>query len=283
MLFNFYTMEKIKCDVCGSHKIVKQDDGFICKKCGTQYTLQQIRQQYKKLKAQAAAAAEAGDSPKQPVAPKQALKTTPVTPPAPSTPSPSVASKSSKTWVKWVVGAIVLVVLAITPMIVWFVYTMNSDNVVTLQNIDQHTAVRSSSSTQVTQATSYDDMDYQIKVPTNYELWEDFKLYFEEYYNVNRADQPIEKASVYLTYGCEIMTDPYSEYKWLGDYIQEVAASQGYELTNNPAVKGMEAKWRWHIHCFFNCTQNYDWPKTADFYYAGQRSQWADAYRRAYR
>ena len=264
-------MAKISCEVCGSHKIIKQDEVFICQKCGTRYSLQDVRKKYKVLKAQMAAAADAQDQPAKPASTKKATPAAETQPAQPATPK---AAPNQSSWLaqntKLLIACFSAVLVIAVSLVIWLVLSTRNNNVITLQNYDSYVA-----STQ-----SY---HHDVQVPTNYELWEDFKIYFEDYYNVNRADQTMEKAAVYLTYGCEIMTDPQSRYKWLGDYIKQVAAEQGYKLTNNPATKGMEASWRWHIHCFFNCTKNYDWPETADFYRAGQRSEWADAYRKAHR
>jgi hypothetical protein len=69
----------------------------------------------------------------------------------------------------------------------------------------------------------------------------------------------------------DIMTNASSAYKWLGDYILQVAQAQGYAVDS-------EALWRWHVDSFFNCRQRTSWPKTADFSSAGQPSAWGSAY-----
>jgi uncharacterized repeat protein (TIGR02543 family) len=122
-----------------------------------------------------------------------------------------------------------------------------------------------------------------VAVPTNEELWEAFKPYYQEYYGLTRADQPITAVSTFAPAKmCEIMTKDDSEYKWLGDYITEVSADQGYTLTNDPAADGMEALWRWSVHSFFNCEQRTSWPKTADFSTAGKPEAWGGAYQKAH-
>lgn len=109
-------------------------------------------------------------------------------------------------------------------------------------------------------------------VPTNTELWEAFKPYYNTYYGLNRADQPIENVATFApTYMQDIMTNASSAYKWLGDYILTVAQAQGYAVDS-------EALWRWHVDSFFNCRQRTSWPKTADFSSAGQPSAWGSAY-----
>ena len=116
------------------------------------------------------------------------------------------------------------------------------------------------------------------EVPTLEELWTNFKGYYTTYYNESRADQEISGVSTFMTKGCKIMTDEKSEYKWLGDYIMEVSAAQGYTLTNDPTADGMEALWRWSVHAFFNCNKHDSWPYTADFSTAGKQSAWKQAY-----
>lgn len=109
-------------------------------------------------------------------------------------------------------------------------------------------------------------------VPTNAELWEAFKPYYNTFYGLSRADQPIENVATFAaSYMQDIMTSASSEYKWLGDYILTIAQEQGYTIDS-------EALWRWHADSFFNCRQRTSWPKTADFSTAGQPSAWGSAY-----
>ena len=121
------------------------------------------------------------------------------------------------------------------------------------------------------------------EVPTNDSLWTAFKPYYNTFYGLNRADQPITEVTTFAAAKmCEIMTAAESEYKWLGDYITEVAAAQAYILTSDTLADGMEALWRWHVHSFFNCNQRTDWPQTADFTEAGQPEAWGPAYQEVY-
>ena len=117
-------------------------------------------------------------------------------------------------------------------------------------------------------------------ITTNLELWNAFKPYYKTFYNEDRADQGITMVSTFMKQGCKIMTDPSSEYKWLGDYIIGVSANQGIELTNDVAT--MDALWRWSVHSFFNCNKHDSWPITADFAAAGQPSAWNAAYKAAH-
>ena len=116
------------------------------------------------------------------------------------------------------------------------------------------------------------------KVPTNADLWSEFKGYYSTWYNETRADQEIGAVSTFMTKGCDLMTNAKSEYKWLGDYIMAVSAEQGITLTSNPSDDGMEALWRWSVHSFFNCNKHTSWPITADFSTAGKPATWGNNY-----
>lgn len=113
-------------------------------------------------------------------------------------------------------------------------------------------------------------------VPSNTDLWETFKPYYNSYYGLNRADQTIENVATFANAKMQdIMTNSKSEYKWLGDYILSVAG----------ALDG-ESAWRWHVHAFFNCNdgtvQGNQLVATANFSQAGKPEAWGDAYREAY-
>ena len=120
-----------------------------------------------------------------------------------------------------------------------------------------------------------------LEVPTNEELWSEFKRYYSTWYNETRADQEIGAVSTFMTKGCDLMTNAKSEYKWLGDYIMAVSAEQGITLTSNPSDAGMEALWRWSVHSFFNCNKRTSWPITADFSTAGKPESWGNAWKTA--
>ena len=109
-------------------------------------------------------------------------------------------------------------------------------------------------------------------VPSNADLWEAFKPYYNSYYGLNRADQTIENVATFASaYMQDIMTNTKSEYKWLGDYIVSVAG----------ALDG-ESAWRWHVHAFFNCNDGTvagnQKIATADFSQAGKPTAWGEAY-----
>lgn len=110
------------------------------------------------------------------------------------------------------------------------------------------------------------------EVPSNLELWEAFKPYYNTYYGLTRSDMTIDKVATFANTSMEdIMTNSASEYKWLGDYI----------LTIAPGISG-ESAWRWHVHAFFNCNDGTvsgnQLVATANFSVAGQPSEWGPAY-----
>ena len=109
-------------------------------------------------------------------------------------------------------------------------------------------------------------------VPTNEDLWDAFKPYYNTYYGLNRSDQTIENVATFANaYMQDIMTNSKSEYKWLGDYILSVAGT----------LDG-ESAWRWHVHAFFNCNdgtvKGNQKIATADFSQAGKPAAWGEAY-----
>ena len=115
-------------------------------------------------------------------------------------------------------------------------------------------------------------------VPTNAELWEAFKPYYNTYYGLARADQPIDKVSTFAAAKMqEIMTDAASEYKWLGDYVLGVAAGQGVNLPTDMAAAN-EGAWRWAVHAFFNATTGANGAAGTDFTEAGKPENWGPYY-----
>ena len=114
-----------------------------------------------------------------------------------------------------------------------------------------------------------------IDVPTNEELWENFKAYFNEYYNVERYDQPMENLTSFWPTDFDpevkILLDQESEFAWLGHYIYGVVIGQGKEM-------GSEALWRWNLWAFFNCKQHTEYPVSADFTEAGKPEKWGLKY-----
>ena len=118
----------------------------------------------------------------------------------------------------------------------------------------------------------------EVTVPTNAELWEAFKPYYNTYYGLARADQPIDKVSTFAAAKMqEIMTDAASEYKWLGDYVLGVAAGQGVNLPTDMAAAN-EGAWRWAVHAFFNATTGANGAAGTDFTEAGKPENWGPYY-----
>ena len=117
-----------------------------------------------------------------------------------------------------------------------------------------------------------------LTVPTNEELWEAFKPYYNEYYGLTRADQTIDKVSTFAaTKMQEIMTDEASEYKWLGDYVQSVATAAGVPLSTDMASAN-EGGWRWAVHAFFNAAAGQHGAAGIDFTEAGKPENWGPYY-----
>ena len=118
-----------------------------------------------------------------------------------------------------------------------------------------------------------------VVVPTNEELWIAFMPYYQEYYDVVRAEQPITSVAVFLSAGmgddATIFTSEDSDYKWLGDYIIKVTTEQSAALTTL-------ANWKFNAQAFFNANQYTGWPKSADFTEAGKPENWGAAYEAAH-
>ncbi len=121
-------------------------------------------------------------------------------------------------------------------------------------------------------------MSFAQTVPTNEELWEAFKPYYNTYYGLERADQPITNVSTFASAKMqEIMTDEASDYKWLGDYVLSVATAAGVELSTDMAAAN-EGGWRWAVHAFFNAAEGQHGAAGIDFTEAGKPEAWGPAY-----
>jgi uncharacterized repeat protein (TIGR02543 family) len=124
-----------------------------------------------------------------------------------------------------------------------------------------------------------------VVVPTNAELWEAFKPYYNTFYGEARADQPITLVATFMTKGEKIMTDETSEYKWLGDYLLKVANEQiaNGTLTTYTGIT-TEVKWRFATQAFFNCSAavDKDYSGNPDFTEAGKPEAWGAAYQAAH-
>ena len=121
-----------------------------------------------------------------------------------------------------------------------------------------------------------------VVVPTNAELWEAFKPYYNTYYGLSRADQPIDKVSTFANAKMqEIMTDEASDYKWLGDYVLSVATAAGVTLSTDMAAAN-EGGWRWAVHAFFNAAEGQHGAAGINFTEAGKPEVWGAAYEAEY-
>ena len=133
------------------------------------------------------------------------------------------------------------------------------------------------------------DYIYQVAkdgvTPTNEALWEEFKKYYNEYYNDTRhTGTDITKVTTFMTKGKDIMTDNNSDFKWLGDYIKKVASNQG--VTIGSGDFDTENTWRNFVSAFFNQNKLVSyWDGIAgktvtanvDFSTAGLPQQWMEA------
>ena len=121
----------------------------------------------------------------------------------------------------------------------------------------------------------------QATVPTNAELWEAFKPYYNTFYGEARADQPITAVATFMTKGEKLLTDETSEYKWLGDYLLKVTNEQIADGTLK-TYTGIttEVKWRFATQAFFNCSaaKDADYSGNADFTEAGKPENWGPYY-----
>ena len=124
----------------------------------------------------------------------------------------------------------------------------------------------------------YEGKDWAHAIPaTNQELWEQFMPDYNKYYDLARADQPIDMVSTFANAKMEdFMTNEASAWKWLGDYALAVSTEQGFTVAG-------ESPWRWTIHAFFNCSAaNSLAVKVAGFTDAGKPENWLGALKAAY-
>lgn len=119
--------------------------------------------------------------------------------------------------------------------------------------------------------------------PTNAELWEDFETAYLNYYQITSLTQSrysVARKNIqnFLYAGKQegadisrILTDYSSDWKWLGDYIQQVNGSQ---ITS-------EVRWRFSVVAFFLANEG-DTRYNVDFTYAGEPEAWESAYQAAH-
>ena len=127
-------------------------------------------------------------------------------------------------------------------------------------------------------------VEMPVAPTSNEDLWEAFKPYYKEFYNENRSDQPIAAVATFMTKGEKIMTDPTSDYKWLGDYMLNITNEQ-IASGALKTYKGLttEVKWRFGTAAFFNCkaANDADYSGNADFTEAGKIENWIGAWKAA--
>ena len=125
--------------------------------------------------------------------------------------------------------------------------------------------------------------------PTNNELWgssnadkNGFMYYYNQYFGLTRATQDIDAVSAFVTSAntYKILTDVDSKYKWLGDYIIQVANAQGIKNLNSSY-----GYWGWVLHGFFHKDNKISdrsdgnkWEHGIDFRTAGKPENWIPYY-----
>jgi uncharacterized lipoprotein YddW (UPF0748 family) len=120
------------------------------------------------------------------------------------------------------------------------------------------------------------EYEAQITVPTNEELWEQFKTAFNEFNGLNKVDQPITNCGgfTYTNSGTpclDMLTSAESGWKWLGDYLVKTATAAGKTCATNAAF-------RWNLDAFFNAYAGKNDALGVDYTTAGQPSAWGPAY-----
>jgi len=130
------------------------------------------------------------------------------------------------------------------------------------------------------------------------DMWKGFMADYRTYYKLTETDcpdRPIDQCATFTYKGgskvYDMLADEKSAWKWLHDYILEVAVEQGHDATlvdENLVTK--EATWRYSLNSFFNNTLRVDedlnddgdmedegehvWPHTADFTESGKEQYW---------
>jgi uncharacterized protein YjdB len=102
---------------------------------------------------------------------------------------------------------------------------------------------------------------------SNADLWSQFMTGYNTYYVAKgksaRAIQPMTAVATFAWWGViDLLTDPVSPWKWLGDYMLKTADAQSVALTT-------ETEWTTALQDFFSCTA-----VIVDFATAGQVAQW---------
>lgn len=108
---------------------------------------------------------------------------------------------------------------------------------------------------------------------SNSELWEKFMPYYNTYNGTSRAEQTMANANIFCneskpTYN--VLSGNDSKFKWLGDYIIDVAKKQGKTLGSSYTL------WPHVVSAFFNKKKSYQ--DEIDFTSAGDPSAWGPVY-----
>ena len=136
-------------------------------------------------------------------------------------------------------------------------------------------------------------------IPTNEELWgtdnssqyptdgikKEYNTWLTNQGIAKRSNQKITDAAVFFAVDGAASKSTYNfltnntKYKWLGDYIKQVANAQNKTLSSSYAY------WHWVAHAFFNKDKNFsdavnggEYTHNIDFSSAGEPSHWRAAY-----
>lgn len=112
------------------------------------------------------------------------------------------------------------------------------------------------------------------QLSSNSDLWSQFMTGYNTYYEAkgksHRDIQPMTAVSVFAYHGViDLLTDPVSPWKWLGDYMLATADAQGVTLTT-------ESEWTTALQDFFSCTA-----VKVNFAEAGQVAAWLPLWKNA--
>lgn len=118
------------------------------------------------------------------------------------------------------------------------------------------------------------------QVPTNADLWEEFKPAFNEFNNLSKGDQTIDNCGgfTYTASGepcLNMLTSEESGWKWLGDYLVTIATAAGKTCATN-------AEFRWNLDAFFNAYAGKHNAAGVDYTEAGKVANWGPAWQKAH-
>ena len=125
-------------------------------------------------------------------------------------------------------------------------------------------------------------MEQPAEVPTNDSLYRVFAEDYNQYYGleIDLSKYPYSKAANFFMAGKnqgkdikDILTDPESNWKWLGDYITQVVNNVDGKLET-------EVHWRNNVTAFFRRMAKSN--SNVDFSQAGKPEYWGPAYQKVY-